>query len=535
MEKRTLLAVVLSIGVFYLFSYFYGPKQNANNIQDKQQAGVVTVTETPDSVINSPKPPNIQEPLVLPVAAVPTTDITVENDLFVATFSNSGAALKKLTLKSYKIENEPESPHVTLLSSADPEVQNYSSRGAGFSLPQNVNYSPSDTKIEISDKDKKSLTFTYVDPQGFVVKKIYSFTGDEYRIGLETQLVNNAQIPIVGSFQNLLSTSFHAPYETLGFNTYGSSVFSDTKLHTDAPKNVTSANKIYDKSIKWAALNEKYFISALLAVDNSIASVEIKKNQAGFLEADFTTPQFTATPGQTVSFKHNIYVGPKEIDILKAQGSSFEQSLDLGWFSAIAKPMLYSLKFFYKYVGNYGVAIIIITIILKIIFFPLTHKSYKSMKEMSKLQPKMAALKEKYKNDRDSMNRAVMELYREHKVNPLGGCLPMLVQIPVFFALYKALMFSIELRHAPFMLWITDLSVKDPYYVTPVIMGATMFIQQKLTPSNMDEMQQKIMLFLPLIFIFMFLSFPAGLVLYWLVNNVLTIAQQIYINKLTKD
>lgn len=535
MEKRTLLAVVLSIGFFYLFSYFYGPQKNTSNNLEQQQPDIVATSESDNSVVSSPLPSGDQQQPSLPVAVVSTTDITVENDLFVATFSNSGAALKKLTLKSYKIENDPNSPDVTLLASADPEVQNYSTRGVGFSLPKNVNYSPSDIAIEVSDTDTKKLVFTYVDPQGYVVKKIYSFTGNEYRIGLETQLINNAQIPIVGSFQNLLSTPFHAHYETLGFNTYGSSVFSDKKLHTDAPKNVSSANKSYDKSIKWAALNEKYFISALLAVDNSIASVEIKKNQAGYFEADFTTPQFTATPGQTVSFKHNIYVGPKEIDILKAQGSSFEQSLDLGWFTAIAKPMLYSLKFFYKYVGNYGVAIIIITIILKIIFFPLTHKSYKSMKEMSKLQPKMAALKEKYKNDRDAMNRAVMELYREHKVNPLGGCLPMLVQIPVFFALYKALMFSIELRHAPFMFWITDLSVKDPYYVTPVIMGATMFIQQKLTPSNMDEMQQKIMLFLPLIFIFMFLSFPAGLVLYWLVNNILTIAQQLYINKLTKD
>jgi protein translocase subunit yidC len=157
------------------------------------------------------------------------------------------------------------------------------------------------------------------------------------------------------------------------------------------------------------------------------------------------------------------------------------------------------------------------------------------MKEMGKLQPKMAALKEKYKNDKDAMNRAVMELYRDHKVNPLGGCLPMIVQIPVFFALYKALMYSIELRHAPFMFWITDLSDKDPFYVTPVIMGVTMFIQQKMTPSNMDEMQQKIMLGLPVIFTFMFLSFPSGLVLYWLINNILTIGQQAYINKLVKD
>jgi len=197
--------------------------------------------------------------------------------------------------------------------------------------------------------------------------------------------------------------------------------------------------------------------------------------------------------------------------------------------------MLHALKFFYGYIPNFGIGIIIITVILKIVFFPLTHKSYKSMKEMSKLQPKMAALKEKFKNDKEGLNKAIMELYREHRVNPLGGCLPMIIQIPVFFALYKALMFSIELRHAPFMLWITDLSDKDPYYITPLLMGLTMFIQQKMSPSNMDEMQQKIMLALPVVFTFMFLTFPSGLVLYWLVNNILTIGQQMYINKLVKD
>jgi len=281
--------------------------------------------------------------------------------------------------------------------------------------------------------------------------------------------------------------------------------------------------------------HRQVFLIALLADKGSVASVEIKKNQAGFLESVSSSPVFSLAPGQSVTVAHKLFVGPKDIDVLKSQGSSLEQSLDLGWFTVLAKPMLHSLKFFYRYVQNYGLAIIIITIILKILFFPLTHKSYKSMKEMGNLQPKMAALKEKYKNDRDAMNRAVMELYREHKVNPLGGCLPMVVQIPVFFALYKALMFSIELRHAPFMFWVTDLSAKDPYYVTPIIMGVTMFVQQKMTPSNMDEMQQKIMLALPVVFTFMFLSFPSGLVLYWLVNNILTIGQQMYINKLIKD
>jgi len=188
--------------------------------------------------------------------------------------------------------------------------------------------------------------------------------------------------------------------------------------------------------------------------------------------------------------------------------------------------LLVVLKFFYQYTGNYGVAIIILTILIKILFHPLTRKQYESMREMQKIQPKMQAIREKFKNDKERMNREVMDLYRTHKINPLGGCWPMLLQIPVFFALYKALLNSIELRHAPFMLWIQDLSEKDPCYVTPIIMGVTMFLQQKMTPAAGDPNQQKMMMFMPIIFTFLFLSFPSGLVLYWLVNNILTIGQQ---------
>ncbi len=530
MEKRTILAVVLSIGVFYLFSFFYGPEKKA----------VTPAVPVPVKTENVGAPPavSVQAAAVAPVAVSKTAslaDVTVETERYTAVFGAAGASLKSLTLKGFRETNKPGAVQVKLLANADPALPPFSTRGVGFALSAQAAYSSNASSLKVLAGEKKQLVFTYVDAQGFVVRKTYSFDGNGYGIALETQLVNNSSAPITGSFQYLITSPFEPPQKEGRYETYGSSLYADGSLHTDAPKNVASAAKKYDKGVTWAAINDKYFLSALLSVNSSIASVELKKGATGFLESVITTPAFSVAPGQAVTVAHKLFIGPKEIDILKAQGSSLEQSLDLGWFSALAKPMLYSLKFFYRYVGNYGIAIIIITVILKIFFFPLTHKSYKSMKEMGKLQPKMAALKEKHKNDKDAMNRAVMELYRDHKVNPLGGCLPMVVQIPVFFALYKALMFSIELRHAPFMFWITDLSDKDPYYVTPVIMGVTMFIQQKMTPSNMDEMQQKIMLGLPVIFTFMFLSFPSGLVLYWLINNILTIGQQAYINKLVKD
>lgn len=533
MEKRALLAVVLSIGVFYLFSLLYGPQQKPAAVDSAAPSAVTTqnVGAAPAVSVQAVTATTVSVP---PVGA-PGREVTVETERYTAVFSGVGASLKRMTLKGFRETNKSDAPSVILLGQSDPAAMSFSTRGAGFALSNQAVYSPSATSLKLASGDKQQLVFTYVDAQGYVLRKTYSFDGSGYAITLETQLVNNTSAPITGSFQHLLTTPFEVNQKDSRYETYGSSLYADGSLHTDAPKNVASASKKYDKSVSWAAINDKYFLSAVLADANSIASVELKKNAAGFLESTITSPAFSAAPGQAVSIKHRLFVGPKDIDILKAQGNALEQSLDLGWFSALAKPMLYSLKFFYKYVGNYGIAIIIITVILKIVFFPLTHKSYKSMKDMSKLQPKMMALKEKYKNDKDAMNRAVMELYREHKVNPLGGCLPMLVQIPVFFALYKALMYSIELRHAPFYLWVTDLSDKDPYYVTPIIMGVTMFIQQKMTPSNMDEMQQKIMLALPVIFTFMFLTFPSGLVLYWLVNNILTIGQQMYINKLVKD
>ena len=222
------------------------------------------------------------------------------------------------------------------------------------------------------------------------------------------------------------------------------------------------------------------------------------------------------------------------MDILTAQGVHLEDSIDLGWFSFMAKPFLMAMNFLHAYIPNYGLVIILLTVIIKILFHPLTKKSLNSMKEMQKVQPQIVALRERYKDDKEKMNRELMELYKRYKINPVGGCLPMILQIPVFIALYNVLSASIELRHAPFALWIYDLSAKDPYYVTPILMGATMLIQQKMTPSTVDPTQAKVMLIMPVVFTFMFLNFPSGLVIYWLINNVLSIAQQYYIQKTAK-
>jgi YidC/Oxa1 family membrane protein insertase len=546
MEKRAFIAVGLSIAIFYIFSMLFAPDKKPMEPSGPQKMASVA-TAPNDKIV---QPAVSQYPPVTPDQSQPTTvsqkEIIVDTDLYSAIFSSRGGSLKSLTLKNYREENSPSAKQVMLGNDADPSLFSYTTRTTGIAFPEGAVFMTDTDSIKLNKGETKQLTFNYISGLGFTLRKVYTFATGSYGINLETLVFNNSPSPLTGAIQYVMTYPAEPKVMDNRFDTAGAYLFSDNSLQVDKIKDVASATKRYDKSIQWAGFADKYFMNTILSDKGSIATVELRKNTAGFFESVISSPQFMVNPGQSTAVVHRLFVGPKDIDILKAQGNSLEQSLDLGWFTVIAKPLLYSLKFFYRYVGNYGVSIIIITIILKVLFFPLTNKSYKSMKGMQKIQPEMTKLREKYKDDRDAMNKAVMELYREHKVNPMGGCLPMVVQIPVFFALYKSLMFSIELRHAPFVMWITDLAGPDnlfsellhlPFVIgpLPLLMGASMFIQQKMTPSQMDPLQQKMMLALPVVFTFMFLSFPSGLVLYWLVNNVLTIGQQMYINKTVKD
>ncbi len=290
----------------------------------------------------------------------------------------------------------------------------------------------------------------------------------------------------------------------------------------------------YKGDLLWTAFQNKYFAIAMMPEDGIKSSFVKKENEKDmYIGFNFESVQSVA------NVQYTLYIGTKELELLESMPNKLFRLIDYGWFgnkfAFLVKPILKSLNFFYGLTGNYGWSIIFLTFVIKTIFFPLTHKSFKSMKGMQKIQPYVKVLQERYKDDRQKMNEEMIGLYRKHKVNPLGGCLPMLLQIPVFIALYHALFFSIELRGAPFMLWITDLSKSDPYFVTPVLMGATMFLQQRLTPSVADPIQQKIFLMLPIVFTFLFITFPSGLVVYWTVNNLLTIAQQYYIYHVAKD
>jgi YidC/Oxa1 family membrane protein insertase len=293
------------------------------------------------------------------------------------------------------------------------------------------------------------------------------------------------------------------------------------------------------KDFKYAGLDDGFFAFIYIPQGSSLSPLTILKQDP---KSNESLPILRLSMDKPV-LSAKLYFGPKKSDILAGLNVKAEKIVDFGWFDVIAKPLIMGLNLSNKVTHNYGIDIILLTILIKIIFYPLSVKSYKSMKEMQKLQPQIAKLKEKYKDDKQKLNQEMMEIYKRKGVNPMGGCLPMIIQIPVFFALYKALSGAIELRHAPFMFWINDLSAPEdlfsftvmgftiPIRILPLIMGITQMIQQKMTPTSVDPMQEKMMLFMPIFFTFLFWGFPSGLVLYWLVNNVISIGQQYYINK----
>ncbi|MBN2988713.1 membrane protein insertase YidC, partial [Pseudomonas lactucae] len=287
----------------------------------------------------------------------------------------------------------------------------------------------------------------------------------------------------------------------------------------------------YNVNGGWVAWLQHYFVTAWIPQPGQNNAVLARKDSKGNYIIGYTGPAMTVAPGAKAETSATLYAGPKSQAVLKELSPGLELTVDYGILWFIAQPIFWLLQHIHSIVGNWGWSIIFLTMLIKGLFFPLSAASYKSMARMRAVAPKLAALKEQHGDDRQKMSQAMMELYKKEKINPLGGCLPILVQMPVFLSLYWVLLESVEMRQAPFMLWITDLSIKDPFFILPIIMGATMFIQQRLNPTPPDPMQAKVMKMMPIIFTFFFLWFPAGLVLYWVVNNVLSISQQWYITR----
>jgi len=559
MDKRTILAIVLSLAVLLVYQIFFvkppvpskGTAPQASTGQVRQDADAPS-TPAPAATTASARP--ALKSAVGPQA--PPRDITVETAHYKAVFSTRGAALKSLKLKDYyrdchectddiwpkikglvtgvKAPLKPKTPEfVELVDVREgmpyPLAVTFPESGADVA-PDEV-FETAQSKLDLTgSRQKQQLVFSKSFHNNVKIEKIFSFDPSGYTIGMDVKVHNLTgtpitQIPQLNWYQYVDPQKIDDSYGHEGpiVSVGGSVELQEVKK--------LQGQAIQGPNVLWGAFESKYFIASFIPENPSLTNAVMTRDEANMVAVGLKGRKEIIPGGQSSVFSYALYLGPKQYDLLKRLGVGLENAIDFGWFKWLAIPALYILNFLYGFVLNYGIAIIILTTIIKIIFWPLGNMSYKSMNEMKKLQPKIEALKQKYKNDQTKIGQETMALYREHKVNPFSGCLPMLIQIPVFFGLYKALMYSIELRHSPFFFWIQDLSAKDPYYITPIIMGATQFITQKMTPAMGDPMQQKIMLLMPVIFTFFFLNFPSGLVIYWLWNNILQIGQQYYINK----
>ena len=558
-EKRTLLAITLSMVILLVYQVFFTPEPKKQEIQNP-------VNQEENIKISAPKPITPPGMNIQKIAAatsdnyIPTDktedNIIVHTNMLTAVMTKYGARLKSIKLNNYKerikppaiinLKNKFFSSKNKKLAQEDlteskeilyPEKNPFDMPLRASFITQDGTIYPDSNWSVSSDASNHNINFTQNNPEKLTIQKVLQFNDDDYRINFTLKFKNDTSQTQSGS--GFVEWAAPLPAGKSG-GLFGSAAISDVPRFSYfinneiEKKNLSDIEEeiIIEGKVAWTAVEEKYFTSALVPLSENPAQVRASKKNEDTVTYKLLYPFISLNPGEEKTYSFFLYIGPKDIDILSSQNALLEKTIDFGWFDIIAKPLLLSLKFFYKYIGNYGLAIILITIIIKILFWPLANKSFKSMKGMQNIQPEIAKLKEQYKDNKEEFAKQQMALYKQYNVNPLGGCLPMLLQIPVFISLYRVLADSIELRHADFItFWINDLSAKDPTYIAPLLMGASMFLQQKMTPSAADPTQAKMMMFMPLIFTVMFLSFPSGLVIYWLLNNVLSIAQQLYINK----
>jgi YidC/Oxa1 family membrane protein insertase len=573
-QKRAILAILLTflVIVFWTFiqSKFFPQTPTKPQPQEVKKEEV-----SPQEKVGEKKA-EIKESKPLKRGKTPTKtkavsqkEISIETQNYWAVFTSDDARLRHFKLKKYEDRADEAALTIKLTQFVDdilgkkvekpkkPEsldLVNTEEKNLplGLTLPlSDENWEVDKDQLRLLDSGEKGeITFSKNLENGLRVLKRFKFTSDQYSIHLDVEVQNNSSKEItnqlgvewIGKIElEKLAKEDNKDYglkyaflrnekvekkEFGGAGTSGCVPGCETKKTTVEPFETTDKG-----DIKWFSFGGEYFAALLIPPPSKEITLSVRSTEKDLLKADITPSPISIPPHEKVNAAYQVYLGPKDEDRLKALGVRAEKLVDFGYFTVVAKPLLWFIRLTHKATGNYGIDIIIISILIKIIFLPLTQISFKSMKEMQKVQPEMSRLKEQYKNDKARVQQEIMLLYKRRKINPMSGCLPMLIQIPVFIALYNALQNGIEMRHAPFFLWIMDLSAKDPIYITPIIMGATMFLQQKMTPTAADPAQAKMFLLMPVMFTFLFLNFPSGLVLYWLINNVLSIAHQYYLNK----
>ncbi len=409
----------------------------------------------------------------------------------------------------------------------------------GPGLPTHkTNYSAEKREYVLADgQEKLQVRLEAPGPDGVKTAKTLTFHRSSYLIDVSHEISNGSAVPLAAhAYFQLLRDGKPPPGDSAMVNTYtGGAIYTEQEKFQklafgDLDKGKASVAKPTDNG--WIAMLQHYFVSAWLPGEKTQREYFAKRLEENLYSVGVILTLPAIAPNASGSVSASLYAGPQEQDALKSIAPGLDLVVDYGWLTVVAAPLFWLLQFLYKWVANWGVAIILLTVLIKAVFFPLSAASYKSMAKMKLVTPRMTKLREQYGNDRARLNQAMMELYKTEKINPLGGCLPIVVQIPVFISLYWVLLASVELRNAPFYLWIHDLSAQDPYYVLPLLMMGSMVIQTKLNPVPPDPVQAKVMMFMPLAFGVMFFFFPAGLVLYWLVNNILSIAQQWQITRM---
>lgn len=583
MEQRAILAVAISLAILLVYNEFILPTLHPAGSEPaaiEESAGAPPAPVVVGGDESLPPPPTTTD--AAPAAAAPAAAarrVTVETDFYVATLVSTGGRVESFRLKDHRTSVDPDSPWLEMVEPAENgelpfgvdlrgldrdngKVITLSDAGADYAVS-------AEGTVQVAAGESRVIEMVWQGAGGTIRKRL-AFHGDKREIdatvageqvdGRYTQLAVSWPSPV----QSAEHESLFDRIEFLQGRSLELYHLEDESLLNGLV--VEPARKAEDDGWEWVGLSGRHFMVAMVptadgdeaAADASAAGIAAPRptlflkqktlpaadgsKARQYLRAQLLYP----VQASSVSEDVKLYIGAKSVELLEPVGHKLSRAVDLGWFSFVALPLLWLLRQCHRLTSNYGVDIILLTVLIKILFLPLTQKSFKAMQGMQKIQPELERVREQYKDKPDEMQKQLMELYRRHGVNPLGGCLPMLVQIPVFIGLYQALLNAVELRHAPFVAWINDLSAPDrlgslalPFVDPPgipvltLVMGASMLLQQWMTPSAGDPMQRRMMMILPVVFTFMFVSFPAGLVLYWTVNNVLTIAQQYHVQRST--
>lgn len=509
MEQRRLL-LAFAVSLLLLVAYQEFVLKRYQRPRPAATTGQPTEQRAPQEAPPAPPPSELAAPLG------DGTMVQVETNLFRIRITPVGARLAELQLKSYPRTVAPDSEPLDLVQPG-PVLPLTLQLGDGVS-DAGVVYQPTRTELVLQGAQQGEVVFTGDTSQGLHLEKRYVFTGDRYLFELTTTVSGGVRPSVVG----LVLTPIRAEGPQAAAKEVAIAL-AERKL---IEKPISSLQKpIPLQGASWAGFAAQYFLGAAMPEEGTLGGVMTALDNSAVVRLD--------APLREQSTGFDVYFGPRDRDVLTAADHELDRALDFGWFWFVAIPLLHALRVIHGVTGNYGVAIIVLTALVKLATAPLTQTTFRNMREMQKIQPQMAKLRERYKDDQMALQKEMMELYRRHRVNPFSGCLPMVLQLPIFVGLYNTLSHAIELRHAPFAFWINDLSAPDRLMIAGIgipvltlLMGGTMFLQQWLTPQQGDPTQQRMMMFMPLVFTFMFINFPAGLVLYWLVNNVLTIAQQ---------